>query len=130
MAQAMTRDKTPELLAHLGAGLSIHLVKFGLQETQASEAALDFMDWLKKELGGQLIYFPKGARKDSDNRAAEIYEKHCAGASVNSLVHEYGLSITRVYKLLAQERLRRRLERDAELEVRHQTDIARWKRES
>lgn len=122
-------SKTPELLSYIGAGLSTHLEKLGFQEMQASEAALDFMEWLRHELGGQLIYFPKGAKKDHDDRAAEVYDKHFRGATVGELVQEYKLSAARVYRLLAQERLRRRLERDAEAEARRKTDAARWKRE-
>lgn len=129
MTQALTRNKTPELLAHLGAGLSTHLVKFGLQEIQASEAALDFMDWMKRELGGQIIYFPKGFKARVDDRSIEIHDKRSAGASIDELVREYGLTTQGVYKLLSAERLRRRLARDAEAEARRAVDKNRWKRE-
>ncbi|MOA51248.1 Mor transcription activator family protein [compost metagenome] len=88
------------------------------------------MDWLRAELGGQLVYFPKHRRAEMDERAAELYDRHWQGASIYDLVQEFKLSVPHVYQLLAQERQRRRQERDAQADATHQADRARWRREA
>jgi len=129
----VTANKSPEILAMIGAELSVHLGKSGLKDDKVSDIALGFMETLRKTLGGQLVYFPKGAKIDMDKLSVEIYDKHFHGAAVHDLVQEYNVSTAYIYRVLASERARRKQERDAEAEARREArrdaDKDRWKRE-
>ena len=105
-----SKSKGPELLAHFGAVLAARLGKEGLPEHKASEVALNVMDVMKLEFGGQLVYFPMGLCVNTEAKAEEIYEKFKAQTSVSDLAQEYGHSIQYVYRLLKGVRDKRRAE--------------------
>ena len=104
------KSKGPEVLAHFGAVLAARLGKEGLPEHKASEVALNIMDVMKLEFGGQLVYFPMGLCVKVEAKAEEIYEKFKAQTTIPELAQEYGHSIQYVYRLIKGVRDKRRAE--------------------
>ena len=123
------RSKGPELLAHFGAVLADRLNKEGLAERKASEVALNVMDFMKVEFGGQNIYFPMGFYQSQDEKADEIFKKFMEGASVPELASEYGHSIQWIYRLIANVRAQRKAAREEERRAEQAKAKQRWKRE-
>ncbi len=133
MQQTAKRDsltKGPEVLAYMGTILANHLGKEGLPEGKASEVALNVMDIMKDQFGGQNIYFPKGTQVSVEEKAEEIFAKFKAGISIPELAHEYGHSIQWVYKLIADVRAKHKKARNAEFEAQRAKSQERWKREN
>jgi len=126
-------NKASELIAFIGAGFSKHLETHVRDAAKVSEATLDFMDWLRAEMGGQLVYFPKEFRIDKEATFSDIYNQHLHGIPVHELVREFKLSTPAIYRAIASEREKRRLERDALESARRQEQrdksFERWKRE-
>jgi Mor family transcriptional regulator len=56
-------------------------------------------DLMRKEWGGQIIYFSKGVQIDISQRDFEMHEKF-DGCNQNQLAREYNLSVTQVYRRL------------------------------
>ncbi|KWC40824.1 hypothetical protein WL51_06970 [Burkholderia ubonensis] len=105
------KSKGPEVLAHMADILTTQLAKDGIAERRANEIALDVIDVMRFEFGGQNIYFPFG-QQNSDEKAEELYTKFMEGSTVQELTVEYGHSIQWVYKLIALARGNRKRERD------------------
>ncbi|MEG6631208.1 Mor transcription activator family protein [Pseudomonas aeruginosa] len=122
-------NKASELIAFIGSGFSEHLGKHVRDEATVSKATLDFMDWIRTHLGGQQVYFPRELQVDKAEQFAEIYDKHFHGTSIQDLVLEYKVSTQAIYRAIASEREKRRLERDALEQERLSRSRERWKRE-
>lgn len=128
--KTLERKRGPELLAHFGTVLADRLAKEGQPPEKASEIALNIMDYMRVEFGGQNIYFPQGIRKKSDAKAVEIFDKFYAGTSIQELAYEYQHSIQWIYKIVADERARRKAVREAEREAQRAKEQERWEREN
>ncbi|WP_103462847.1 Mor transcription activator family protein [Pseudomonas putida] len=126
-------NKASELIAFIGTGFSQHLEKHVHDTSMVSEATLDFMGWLRTEMGGQLVYFPKEFKIDREVTFSDIYDQHLHGTPVHELVRGFKLSTQTIYRAIASEREKRRLERDALEAARRQKSrdksFERWKRE-
>lgn len=125
-----SRKKGPEVLAYLGVVLSEQLGNAGLPEDSASKIALNFMETMRFEFGGQNIYFPRGVMAQNEAKANAVYEKFMAGESIQSLAHEFGHSIQWIYQMIAQVRARLKAEREAARTVDAKADYQRWKKEN
>lgn len=109
-----SRKKGPEVLAYFGVVLSEQLGKEGLPEREASNIALNVMDVMKFEFGGQNVYFPQGVVVNRDAKVDEVYRRFMDGESIQDLAHAFGHSIQTIYKLIAEARAKRRAKRDDE----------------
>ncbi|EAU0196824.1 hypothetical protein ATQ06_13005 [Salmonella enterica] len=125
-----SRKKGAEVLAYFGVVLSEQLGNAGLPEDSASKIALDVMDIMKFEFGGQNIYFPRGRIEQCRDKADEVYAKFMNGESIQSLAHEFGHSIQWIYQMIAQVRARLKAEREAARTVGAKADYQRWKKEN
>lgn len=119
----VNRKSGPELLSHLGAVLAEQLKKKGLESPAASEITLDIMEYLRVEFGGQSVYFPQGSNKKMEEKAAEIYDKYSEGTEIYELAHLYEHSIQWIYRLIGNERVRRREERNQERALSEQSQM-------
>ena len=128
--RGLVRKKGSELLAHFSAVMTDQLKHEGVEPRKAEEIAVRLMEHMRKEFGGQNVYFTKEACKEIEAKAAAIYDKWQAGTPIEELAHEYDHSIQWIYRLIADERARRRAERDAEATSRRAAEHARWKREN
>jgi len=126
----ITRRKGPEMLAFMSEFMVNLLEKEGLDKKRASEIGICTMERLMFEFGGQNLYFPLGIHQKTVEKAAEMYDKHEKGATIEELAHEYGHSIQWVYRLLTDERKHRRAQREAEREAARAKEQERWKREN
>ena len=107
-------NNAPEILSYLGASLAHRLEKEGIDSQKASHIALNMMDVMRKEFGGQLLYFPKGIQLDIDQKAFDILDKFYKGATISELAHEYQHSIQYIYKVIAKARAKFKAERAAQ----------------
>ena len=101
------------MLGHFAIVICEELKRYGLPEHDANEAALNLMVAMKKEFGGQLIYFPLRQLAKNDSKAVETHEKFKAGKTIPELVFETGHSTQWVYRLIANGRAIRKAEREA-----------------
>lgn len=102
------RSKGPEVIAHFGAVLADRLEKEGIGSHAASQIALNLMDVMKAEFGGQNIYFPMGFHDRAEDKSDAVYQQFMAGATVAQLAAEFGHSETHVYRLIANARAKRK----------------------
>ena len=67
------------------------------------ESLRDHWKAIQKEFPGVLLYIPveNAATAPKKDRNREIFAEHLKGKSVKYLMDRYGLSRTRVYKILA-----------------------------
>ncbi len=128
--RGLVRKKGSELLAHFSAVMTDQLKHEGVEPRKAEEISVRLMEHMRKEFGGQNVYFTKEACKEVEVKAAAIYDKWQAGEPIEELAHEYDHSIQWIYRLIADERARRRAERAAEDATRRATEHERWKREN
>lgn len=128
--RGLVRKRGSELLAHFSAVMTDQLTHEGVEQRKAEEISVRIMEHMRKEFGGQNVYFTKEACKEVEAKAAAIYDKWQAGTPIEELAHEYDHSIQWVYRLIADERARRRAERDAEDANRRAAAHERWKREN
>ncbi|KMN37439.1 hypothetical protein VI26_03285 [Chromobacterium sp. LK1] len=128
--QGPIRKSGPELLSHFCAVVADRLEKNGQTAKQASEIALGIMEYLRKEFGGQNVYFPMGITQSNEAKAIEILDKFYAGTTVQDLAYEYQYSIQWVYRIIADERARRRQEREEDKEAKRAKEHERWSREN
>lgn len=101
-------DDYPEQLAGLAVVLYERLRKNGLPDDDAGRIAREQTEDLRAALGGGLLYIPKGTRYANRLRDEEIwYDYTCKGVTPLQLSQRYGLSIVRIYEILAAERAKR-----------------------
>lgn len=125
----MSRQGT-ELAASMAAVLSGCLLKYGFQGRQAEEISLFVLDEVRRVYGGQNVYFAREDRLKGAERNAEIYERWQRNElSVDDIAREYGFSLQWAYRVIRQERERRRAEREAEAAAKREADHERWLRE-
>lgn len=119
-----------ELAASMAAVLSGCLLKHGIQEREAEEIGLFVLDEVRRVYGGQNIYFAREDKLKGAERNAEIYERWQRNElSVSDIAREYGHSLQWAYRVIRQERERRRAEREAAAAEKRDADHQRWKRE-
>ena len=119
-----------ELLAHVGMCMAAELMAQGLSNGAADAVAFEVMDRLQKDLGGQNVYFPNGTGARKAERNAALIERWDAGVPIATIAIEFGVSLQWAYRLVADERAKRRS--DGETAKQHLKDAehARWKREN
>lgn len=79
------------------------LVQNGLNETIATELAVEVCDGITEEFVGQLFYVPVQFRAKLAARNRDIYHQHCAGSSMNDLCASFKLSHPRIFEILRKE---------------------------
>ncbi|KAF7598385.1 MAG: hypothetical protein CGU29_12765 [Candidatus Dactylopiibacterium carminicum] len=126
----LVRKRGSELLAHFSVVMTDQLRHEGIELRKAEEISVRIMKCMRKEFGGQNVYFAKETSQKIEEKAAAIYDKWQAGTAIEELAHEYDHSIQWVYRLIADERARRCAERDAKEANRRAADYSRWKREN
>lgn len=104
-------SRVPELLAFFCDVLADRLRRAGNDPETANGIALDVTDVMRKEFGGQAIYFPKGTLTDADAQAEETYEAFMKGKSLPDLAREFGCSTVWIYRRIERVRAKRRSER-------------------
>ena len=105
------------MLAYFAEVLAHRLKLAGIEPRRASEIALAVMEHMKFEFGGQNIYFPKGVQEKVADKAEQIHDAFMAGTSIEDLAHQFGHSVQWIYRLIADERARRKAEREAQREA-------------
>ncbi len=99
-------DNYPELLVELAGVLLERLRKRGIPDAEA--IAREQTEDIRGALGGELIYFPKGAQYDKRLRNEKIWHDHIRkGVAPPQLSQRYGLNIVTIYEILAAERAKR-----------------------
>lgn len=126
-----SRQKGNEVIAYFAMLLTSLLKSKGVDEKDANVIAVDAMDVMKKEFGGQNIYFSKEVQAKASERNNELYDRWMRNeTSIEDLAYEYEISIQRVYQIINEVRFKRRNERDAEREEQRSKEFDRWKREN
>lgn len=114
----MNRNKAPEVLAYFATIVAHELEKVGLPEKEKAEVAINVMERMRFEFGGQLIYFPKNLIANTDARNTEIYGHFMRNElTISELSFKYGISAQMVYRAIASVRTRNRAERDSRTAV-------------
>lgn len=109
----MNRSKGPEVLAYFATIVADELGKIGLPEKEKTEVAINVMERMRFEFGGQLIYFPKNVTANADARNNEIYGHFMRNElTIPELSFKYGISAQMVYRAIASVRARNRAEHD------------------
>jgi len=119
-----------ELAASMAAVMGDLLRKRGIGEHQADEIALELLDEVRLQYGGQNIYF---AREDKTKKA-EIHDAmfdrfHRNEITVPDMARELGISLQWAYHILRTVRLKRRAERAEQDAATRERSQERWKRE-
>lgn len=91
--------------SHIAAFLVNQARSVGVTQPVADKLVLGVLSDLRKEFGGGTVYIAKG-RPDKTERAAEVYARYSAGATVDQLAAETGFTTIYVYRLLSIERAR------------------------
>lgn len=111
----MSRNKAPELLRELMAKTAAVLrEKGGLAENVSNELAAAVVDMVRADLGGQLIYFPKGTMMDVQARDLDMWQDF-NGHNHEELARKYDLAVPVVYDRL--KKIKRHIM------ARHQTEL-------
>ena len=130
LSRVKPRNKAGELLEFMAAVLAEMVKCCGIEERKASEVAVETMLRLRKEFGGQNLYFPMGINLDHDKKTREVYDKYMQGIAISELASEYGHSIQWIYKMISEERAVQKAEREAGREAVRAKSFERWKREN
>jgi len=126
-----SRKKGAEVIAYMSMLLEGLMTAKGLDQQLASDMALEAMDTMKKEFGGQLIYFPMDSAVNREARNEALFDKFNRNeASVEELAYEYKLTIQAVYRIIASVRAARKKAREAEQAAKSAGEQERWKREN
>lgn len=104
------KSRVPELLAFFCDVLADRLRRAGNDAEKANGIALDVTDVMRKQFGGQSIYFPKGMLTDADEKAEETYAAFMSGKTIHELAHEFNCSTVWVYRRIERVRAKRRTE--------------------
>ncbi len=96
----MSGAKGKELLGDIAAKMaSVLRAKGGMTAERAHEIAADVVDMLRKDLGGQLFYLPKGTALDIESRDIAMW-RDFNGRNHEELSRKYNLAIPKVYQRL------------------------------
>ncbi|MDD5297551.1 MAG: Mor transcription activator family protein [Rhodocyclaceae bacterium] len=127
----VSRKKGPEVLAYFAMILSQQLEDKGIEEKSADDIALSIMDRMKREFGGQTLYFPKDIQGATLLRNDALYDKFQRNeGTIEELAHEFDISIQRVYQIINGTMERRRMDREAQREAEKAATHAAWKKEN
>lgn len=96
---AELKSRGPELLIDLIDKTAAVLLDAGLDKENAMKCAHAIGNHMRKEWGGQMLYFPKGLAADISARDLEMY-KRFDGTNHEVLAKEYDLSVQWVYKVI------------------------------
>lgn len=96
------------LYKELSSVIAARLEFYGIDEDKAEYIALGAMDDVRKNLAGIYVYFPKAISLDAEARRRDIYESYKAGKHISEIAINYGLSMQRIYTIIAEERKIRR----------------------
>ena len=102
-----------DLLAYMSEIIANELEKSKIEPHAASQIALNTLDTMRLNFGGQLIYFPSGQSIERDKFLEEVWQKFSNGVSVKELAQEYKKSIQHIYKTIAKKRAMLKAEREA-----------------
>ncbi|POE10749.1 hypothetical protein BV924_16435 [Pectobacterium odoriferum] len=122
--------KGADALAYFGELFSHLLTEEGVEEKRAYEIGLNIMEEIRRELGGQYVYFPMGMFVGKYEKRDEIYSGFLAGKSISELAQEYNYSIQGIYRIIAIVKDGIKKEREEELEEKRKKEKERWKREN
>jgi Mor family transcriptional regulator len=93
-------SKAPELLADLGDKVTDKLCKTAdIDPSTARQIACELVDDMRRDWGGQLVYFPKGDSMEILERDLQMYADF-NGSNHAQLAQSYNLSVQQVYKRL------------------------------
>lgn len=109
----LARNNGCEVLGYFADVICSELKRHGLKEHDANDAAASVMLVMKREFGGQVIYFPKGAVANNNDKASAIFAQFQAGKTIPELVFESGHSVQWVYRMIAHARETLKAERAA-----------------
>ncbi len=128
-AQRVTVTGT-ELASSMAAVIGECLRKGGVGGQQSDEIALDVLEEVRRNYGGQHVYFAREDKVKNSERADEIYERFMSNEmSVPDLAQEYGYSLAWIYHIIRTVRAKRRAEREAAYGEVRARDKQRWQRE-
>ncbi len=110
-ARSSRSKRVPELLTFICDTLADRLRRCGIGTHDTNEISLDVTDSLRKEFGGQMIYFPKGRLIDADEDAEETYDAFMNGKNIPELAREFKCSMVCIYVRISRVRAKRQAER-------------------
>ncbi|MBV2081958.1 MULTISPECIES: Mor transcription activator family protein [Pseudomonas] len=120
-----------EFAASMAVAVADQLRKRGIKEHEADEIAVEVLNEVRFQFGGQTVYFPLEDKAMKSALHEEIYSKYeNSQMGVAELAKEYGFSVAWVYQIIRTIRLKRREELDEAKVKTRKNSIERWKRES
>jgi len=93
----------PPLLAELFDVLFAYNKRQGIDEETAAIDARDRCVLLAGYFGGRMMYIPTGEKLQNALRDAVIWHEF-KGNNQNELAEKYGLTVVRIYQILAEQR--------------------------
>ncbi|SUA57999.1 Mor transcription activator family protein [Oligella urethralis] len=94
-----SRRKIPELLEYLSKAIEAQLKKFEISDVQAESVGIHVSNKIAEDLGGQLLYIPKGVSLRLSLRDLQIYKEY-NGKNHAELSKKHGLSVQHIYKII------------------------------
>lgn len=95
--------------------IETQLINCGIDKETAEKISHSTVDHLRKDYGGEYIYFPKGAQLDSILRQHEIY-KRWTGTNQVELAKEFNLTVPAVYRIIKKAHKKETDKRQPQLE--------------
>jgi len=92
-------DSYPPLLVEFFQQLSCELQKNDIEKPLATDVAKNVVDSLRRNLGGSMMYIPKGKLIDSDEKC-EAIRKAFTGKNHQELSTRYGVCIQSIYRIV------------------------------
>ncbi len=79
--------------------IETELINSGIDKKTAEKVSQSTVDHLRKDYGGEHIYFPKGKQLDAILRQTELY-KCWTGTNQVALAKQFDLTVPAVYRIL------------------------------
>ena len=79
--------------------IETELLNCGIDKDEAERISQSTVDHLRKDYGGEHIYFPKGKQLDAIFRQCELY-KRWTGTNQVELAKEFDLTVPAVYRII------------------------------
>ncbi|MCG6659881.1 positive regulator of late transcription [Halomonas campisalis] len=111
MSEQKREHKWPKKLMEVTDVAEQALVNHGLEQNRSRELAKVVIKALAFLHGGRVFYFPKGEGLDLALRDREIWERF-DGHNHEELSREHGLTTTRIYGILAEQRKLRQSDKE------------------
>ncbi|MDP3848103.1 MAG: Mor transcription activator family protein [Pseudomonas sp.] len=122
--------KGSELAASMAAVIGDRLRKCGVDEHRADRIALEVLDEVRSQYGGQNVYFARDTQSKSSARDNEIFDRFDRNElTIPGIVEQYGISLQWAYQIIRKIRAARREEREAIAAKARELSQERWKRE-